>query len=450
MRRLVAVTLLSILGVAVIFASAFMLRLSRGPVALTFLKSPLENAINSNLAGYRVEIDDAVIERDRDSGQPRLRLRNVLLQDTTGAIIARAPRAAIGIDGKKILTGRLVPRQLELIGPRIEFYRHLDGTLSLGFGGKEPGEFETAGAGEEAAPQATIDPSEQEPEENATTAMQLREFLTKELMSTGHGTTAVSTLDTVKISNATLALFDEFNQASWNAPAANLVFRRMPYGFALFADMTIATDNEPWRSELVANYRTETKSFAVSARIFDLVPADLSSKVFALHKLAQVRLPLSGKAEMELTEDGVITRATAELTAAQGAIGFPDYIADPIAITEGLLRIDLDTSTGAFLIRDSTLGVGTPRPSSKAGYFRAGSKMVASPPSRSPSPQKTSPWARRMPPPTRFNSSAWSSKDWRPSPKAGSTFRISSCRAAGLGYACAAASRARIGRSASA
>ena len=358
MRRLVAVTLLSILGVAVILAAAFMLRLSRGPVALTFLKSPLENAINSNLAGYRVEIDDAVIERDRDSGQPRLRLRNVLLQDTTGAVIARAPRAAIGIDGKKILTGRLVPRQLELIGPRIEFYRHLDGTLSLGFGGKAAGEFDTAGTGEGAAPQPTVDPSEQEPEEDAATAMQLREFLTKELMSTGHGTTAVSTLDTVKISNATLALFDEFNQARWNAPAANLIFRRMPYGFALFADMTIATDNEPWRSELVANYRTETKSFAVSARIFDLVPADLSSKVFALHKLAQVRLPLSGKAEMELTEDGVITRATAELTAAEGAIGFPDYIADPIAITEGLLRIDLDTSTGAFLIRDSTLVVG--------------------------------------------------------------------------------------------
>lgn len=158
MRRLVAVTLLSILGVAVILAAAFMLRLSRGPVALTFLKSPLENAINSNLAGYRVEIDDAVIERDRDSGQPRLRLRNVLLQDTTGAVIARAPRAAIGIDGKKILTGRLVPRQLELIGPRIEFYRHLDGTLSLGFGGKAAGEFDTAGTGEGAAPQPTVDP----------------------------------------------------------------------------------------------------------------------------------------------------------------------------------------------------------------------------------------------------------------------------------------------------
>jgi hypothetical protein len=352
MRRFTVVALLSLLGVAVVLAAAFMLRLSRGPVALTFLRSPLENAINSNLAGYLVDIDDAVIERDRASGQPRLRLRNVSLKDFTGAVIARAPRAAIGIDGLAIFTGRLVPRQLELIGPRIEFYRGLDGTLSLGFGRKADSDL--AGPSD-AQPTDALD---EEPQQDPASAIELREFLAKELLSAGGGRTAVSTLDTVKISNASLALFDEYNQARWQAPAANLVFRRMPFGFALFADITIATDNAPWRSELVANYRTETRSFAVSARIFDLVPADLSSKVFALNKLAQVRLPLSGKAEMEMTEEGVITRATAELTAADGMIGFPDYIADPIAVTEGLLRLDLDATTGSFLIKDSTLVLG--------------------------------------------------------------------------------------------
>jgi hypothetical protein len=350
-RKFTLLALVSAAGIIVAFAAVFMFRLSQGPVALTFLKSPLENAINSNLAGYRVALNDAVIERDSATGQPRVRLRNIVLQDATGAVIARAPRAAIGIDGTAILMGRLVPRQLELIGPRIEFYRHLDGTLSLGFGGK--GSFaDSDSASQDAAGQ------EAEPVKEATTTRHLRDFLAKELLSSGEGTTAVSTLDAVKVSNATLTMFDEFNQASWNAPSANLVFRRMPYGFALFADMSIATGNQPWRSELVANYRMASRSFAVSARIFDLVPAELSSKVFALHQLAQVRFPLSGKAELELTDEGLITKATAELTASEGMIGFPDYIADPIAIKEGLLRLDLDTATGALLITDSTLGLG--------------------------------------------------------------------------------------------
>jgi hypothetical protein len=353
-RRFALLALIAAVGIVAIFAAVFMFRLSQGPVSLTFLRGPIENAINTNLAGYQVEIEDAIVERDRKSGQPRVRLRNVALRDETGATIARAPRAAIGIDGKSIFAGRLVPRQLELIGPHIEFYRHLDGSLSLGFASKgSGGELDDLGGQE-----ASRGRQAGEPQEEATTARQLHDFLSKELLSRDGGTTAVSSLEAVKISNATLALFDEFNQASWEAPSANLVFRRMPYGFALFADIAIASGNQPWRSELVANYRTANRSFAVSARIFDLVPADISSKVFALHQLAQVRFPLSGKAELELTEEGVITRATAELTASQGVIGFPDYIADPITISEGLLRMDLDPATGALLIRDSTLGLG--------------------------------------------------------------------------------------------
>ncbi|MGH6874011.1 MAG: hypothetical protein ACREDW_03270, partial [Aestuariivirgaceae bacterium] len=352
MRKFTLLAIVSICGFIVLFAAAFMVRLSQGPVTLTFLKGPIETAINSNLAGYRVDLENAVIERDRDSGQPRVRLRNVVLKNPAGDTIARAPRAAIGIDGTAIFTGRLVPRQLELIGPRIELYRDLNGTLSLGFG-------KVRSTDAQIQPQEeTASGSEVEPIEDATPALQLRDFLEKELLSGSRGATAVSTLETVKVSSATLVLFDEFNQASWNAPSANLVFRRMPYGFALFADITVATGKEPWRSELVANYRSASRSFALSARIFDLVPADLSDKVFALHRLAQVRFPLSGKAEFEFTDEGVITRATAELTASRGIIGFPGYIADPIAIGEGLLRFDLDPVTGTVLISDSTLGLG--------------------------------------------------------------------------------------------
>jgi hypothetical protein len=91
-RKFTLLALVSAAGLIVAFAAVFMFRLSQGPVALTFLKSPLENAINSNLAGYRVALNDAVIERDSETGQPRVRLRNIVLQDATGAVIARAPR----------------------------------------------------------------------------------------------------------------------------------------------------------------------------------------------------------------------------------------------------------------------------------------------------------------------------------------------------------------------
>jgi hypothetical protein len=201
-RKLTLLAIVSVCGFIALFVVAFMVRLSQGPVTLTFLKGPIETAINSNLAGYHVDLENAVIERDRDSGQPRVRLRNVVLQNAAGDTIARAPRAAIGIDGAAIFTGRLVPRQLELIGPRIEFYRDLNGALSLGFA-------KVRSTDAQAQPQEEPGSSAQaEPIDDATPALQLRDFLEKELLSSGRGATAVSTLETVKVSNATLVLFD--------------------------------------------------------------------------------------------------------------------------------------------------------------------------------------------------------------------------------------------------
>src|SRR6185295_1276484 len=108
-------------------------------------------------------------------------------------------------------------------------------------------------------------------------------------------------------------------------------------------------------------YRTQSRSFAVSARIEDLVPANVSDEIFALAQFAKVDVPLSGHAEMEISEAGVVTKASAEFAAAAGIVGLPGYIAQPIVIDEGALRVDYDPPTGGFKIIDSIILVGGSR-----------------------------------------------------------------------------------------
>jgi hypothetical protein len=350
-KKIALLIIAVLVGLAVLTTAVFMYRLSRGPVALTFLTGTIQRAINTNLAGYRVELADAIVELDSESRQPRLRLRNVILLNGAGEPIARAPKAAIGISGMNALFGDFAPRQLELIGARILALRQIDGVFRLGFidtssTASSPGPRSGSGSAADNDQLAPALPGQ---------ASQLREFLERELLRSGSGNTAVSTLEAVKISNASIQLHDEINQADWHAPSANLVFKRMPYGFALVASMKIATGSGSWRSELVANYRAASRTFSVSARVFDLIPAELSDKIFALHKLAQARIPLSGKAEFEITDGGKLTKASAELAAAGGLIGFPDYVAEPIAIKEGLLRFDWDPATSAVVLADSTI-----------------------------------------------------------------------------------------------
>jgi hypothetical protein len=153
-------------------------------------------------------------------------------------------------------------------------------------------------------------------------------------------------------------LVDEINSTSLTIPKASLAFKRMSYGFTLFSEASIGDEKERWRAEVSASYRRERKSFAVSARVSDLVPASIADDIFALSKLAQVKLPLSGHVEMEISENAEILSGSAEFTAAAGEVGLPDFIAEPIAVEEGLLRLDFDPKSGGVVISNSTLLIG--------------------------------------------------------------------------------------------
>jgi hypothetical protein len=356
-RQVAKITLLatmSLVAIVMIAAGAFMWRLSRGPVALDFLASHVEERINANLAGMQVRLADLVVERDAQSGMPRFRLRNVELRGGDGGLIARAPRAAIAVEGGSLLVGNFVPRDFELIGPSILVRRQLDGQFKLGYGPPPADETEEVAAGEEQPGKA-----DQAPDVVSETT---GEELLKVLSGTPEeGAEGFGNLKDIRVSGARIALYDEANGAQWLAPKADLVFKRMPYGFAVVANADIAGRDTPFRTEIAANYRRANRSFAISARIFDLIPAELSKKIFALSQLAQVRLPLSGHAEIEMTDAGRITQASAEFSAAAGDVGFPDYIAEPIIVDEGSLRVDYDPSNGGLKIADSSILVGGSR-----------------------------------------------------------------------------------------
>jgi hypothetical protein len=365
-RRLKRYTLyatLAVLVIAVGFAAIFLLRLSQGPVALTFLTDRVQNMMNANVSGVRASIGDVILERDQDTGVPRFRLRDIRLQDPAGNLIAMAPRAAIDVSGRALLAGRVEPIEFELIGAEIVVRRQRDGSFQLGFGAAGDSAPSLAGSLHGQAGQgsdgkqdrADMKVPDDAPEYQTAEVLQ---FLDQELLSEDESASVISSLVSFKVSQASISLYDEANEAWWHAPQANLVLRRVAYGFALFADANIASGAAPWRSEIVASYKAQARTFSVSARVFDLIPADIAEDVFALSQFAQVRLPLSGQANVEFTRDGKMMAASAELKAAAGRVGFPDYISEPVLIDEGLVRLDYEPHTGHLVLGESVVYIG--------------------------------------------------------------------------------------------
>lgn len=348
-----ALVLLGLVAIVVVAGGALFIRLMTGPVSLDFMRDHIQTQINSNLGGLRVRLEGVLIERDAKTGMPHFRLRNVELTTPQGEVIARAPKAAIGVDGSELMSGTVVPKQIELIGPRIVVRRTLGGGFKLGFDEHRAADGVNSGTGK-----SNQETSLQQipPETQGATVI---DFLSGTMAGAERASATIASLDSILVSEAAIQLVDEINGTSWNIPKASLAFKRMPYGFTLFSEAAIASSGDsPWRAEVSASYRLERKSFSVSARISDLVPADIADDIFALSKLAQVRLPLSGHVEMEVGENADIHSASAEFTASAGEVGLPGFIAEPIAVDEGLLRLDFDPKTGGMVISNSTLLIG--------------------------------------------------------------------------------------------
>ncbi|MBI2719185.1 MAG: hypothetical protein HY245_15060 [Rhizobiales bacterium] len=366
-RKLIRITAfgtMTVLAAVLIVIAAFYVRLSQGPVSLNFMSGTIKSVINRNLGGLTVDIDGALIERAPGSGIPHFRLSGITVRNAHGNMIARAPRAAIGIEEWPLLTGSVVAKSLDLIGPHLFVKRTLAGGIELGFGATSGDASQAAPTGEPLGTAETAGKSDQQTPTFAGIEGVTGGELIAILAGDGADHTALAgTIENIRVTDASIQLYDEANDAIWYSPKSELVFKRMPYGFVVMSDATIANGREggSWRAEASATYRRDTKSFAITARINDLVPANVSDEIFALSQFARVKVPLSGKAVAEVTDQGTLTSASAEFSAAAGEVDLPDYLAEPIIVDEGSLRADYDPATGGVLITDSILLAGSSR-----------------------------------------------------------------------------------------
>jgi hypothetical protein len=101
---------------AVIAVSALWLRLASGPLSLDMLTPWLTSAIQERLGEHhRVQVGGTQIERT-EQGRMAVRLRDIVVRDQDGTVVAIAPKAEVGISVANLLLGRIRPQRLSLIG----------------------------------------------------------------------------------------------------------------------------------------------------------------------------------------------------------------------------------------------------------------------------------------------------------------------------------------------
>ncbi|MPZ56807.1 MAG: hypothetical protein GEU91_10000 [Rhizobiales bacterium] len=137
-RRLVrriaaaAAVLVTVVVVALVSLSW---RLSRGPISLDLATPWLVEAIEDKLGGQqRVQVGGTQIERS-EGGRTSLRLRDVVLRDGDGTVVASAPKVEVAISGAGLLTGHIRAERVSLVGAEVSVRVETDGKVTVFAGG---------------------------------------------------------------------------------------------------------------------------------------------------------------------------------------------------------------------------------------------------------------------------------------------------------------------------
>jgi len=106
-------------------------RLSSGPISLDIATPWITAAIEQNFGmRHKVEVGGTVIERD-EQGRTAVRIRDIVVREPDGKVVASAPRAEVGLSHSSLLTGSPRAESLNLVGAEISVRISADGQFTL-------------------------------------------------------------------------------------------------------------------------------------------------------------------------------------------------------------------------------------------------------------------------------------------------------------------------------
>ena len=353
---------LAILGI-VSFAAVYV-RLLQGPISLAFLVGPIESAINSQLDGVSVDMDDAVM-RLADNGRIEFRLMNLRITDGEGAPLAASPFAAVRLSRRAMVTGRIVPARVELIEPELLLTYDDSGKLAVRFTrtgvsegrpGKRPPL--KGGAGERPdAPETVLEKSVTPSPAPGDPRLDMGRLMAEMMAKVRRGGDGASYLHAIGLRGATVIFEHRGQRSLFRVPELDawLVHRQKRSTLRGAAKVQSATG--PWALNFKVDDSEKARRLSVEIEVKDLVPHSLE-RVPGLAALNALEMPVNADGRLEITTEGVLEAATLNLSLGAGRLLLPWIEGTPLAVDNGRLELAYARESGRVDVTNAALAWG--------------------------------------------------------------------------------------------
>src|SRR5215471_10732546 len=275
-------------------------RLSSGPIELDLATPWLKAAIEENFGGnHSVVVGGTQLERD-EKGRTSLRLRDIIVRDADGTIVASAPKAEVGLSGRNLLVGRLRARSLNLVGAEMSVRIETDGRLTV-FAGADTRPIATAAP--TIGPPSASGPDSATPQGAVRAGFQDLAAIMARFDAVGETGLDGHDLRELGLKNGNLVVDDRRNGKRWTFDGINASLTRPRQGGVVFR---LESDN-PERSWVLS---AALRPLADGMRAVGIEARKLSTRdvVLALRldtRGVDIDLPLSASIRADVSSDGV-------------------------------------------------------------------------------------------------------------------------------------------------
>jgi hypothetical protein len=357
---------LAIVGACVILGCLGLLwRLSSGPIQLDVVTPWLASAIEENFGnGRRVEVGGTQIERTENGGTA-VRIRDIIVRDADGTIVASAPKAEVHVSGMSLLSGHMRAESLNLVGAEMAVRIEQDGGVTV-FAGADKHPIATAAVPVTAA--AALLRSAQErrdasgqggaaiapraangaiavaaPNAQPATAHRARDVFAA-LLSwiDGIGETGLDghDLKELGLKNGNLTVDDERTGKHWTFKDISLSAERL-HGGGVEVSIGSANPARPWTlTAAVTPTRQGYRRIQVEARRVSATDLILASRVSDGN--FRIDMPLSASMSGEIGPDGLPQNFTGRIIVDAGSIAEPDTDDGRIPIERAEFKLNWD------------------------------------------------------------------------------------------------------------
>jgi hypothetical protein len=331
-KRLV-VSATAVAVVVVVGAIGLWWRLAQGPIEVDIATPWLKAAIEQNFGrGHTVEVGGTQIERD-EKGRPTLRLRDIVVRDADGTVVASAPKAEVGMSGTGLLEGHLRAESLNLVGAKMAVRIERDGEVTV-FAGADKRPIATAppNAASGTPPMATI-----APRGKLGSGVQEVAGVLAWIDKVGASGLDGHDLEELGLKNGQLTVDDRRNGKHWTFDHINASLRRPSQGGVVF-QLSSDDKKRPWKiSAAMRPLDGGVRAVGLEARQVSMRDIMLALRV----KDGQVTadLPVSASIRADIAADGTPQQVQGEVIAGAGTVtdhDGPDLI--NIAVTRADFR----------------------------------------------------------------------------------------------------------------